>query len=577
VAARPRVFVDDFKELVDSCVSFYVENEDKMGLESVRERRGKLSGFVEVFHKDCGTLTPSVQRRIEDLRNGVGLVLMTAHQPNFFAYSGVFRKATLIFVLAKRLEEMLKVPVVNFFGIADQDFTDDRWVRSCQLPAVQRSGGILSIDVKLPEKLMLNRVAKPSSDVLNGWRSEIEKWLNDAVRSVEGLCKALGFPEMCSTSSVSTLRENFMSFWSVVEGCYGCSENYSDFNAFVMSKIVNDVWGYDTVFSRFSECQQAFADEFGFLLSRFGDYSRLLREASEMPHDERIGGGVSDQEPLLAPFWYHCDCGSKVKLFLREKAGSLFGEGNCVGCGKLYELEFGTKNDPDISNFASRISARALSMPLVFFNGLMPSCYVGGVGGIRYLMEAEHVADGLGIAFPPIVVWRPRDKYLGVGQIEALLELKRIRSDLGVRDVSAAKDWLESRVGEIRERLDKLDVSKERIVEKLRKNPHDEELKEEIKKVSISQTEFRKSSNLSVISHELKILENVSTVLDLIPSILDYAVNVGLKETSDQWIRHLGDDGSLSSDVHLESVLNQNVKLDAVFWKDVSSLYSELL
>jgi hypothetical protein len=303
-----------------------------------------------------------VERGIEDLRNGAGVVLMTAHQPNLFAYAGVLRKATLNFVLARKLEEKLKVPVVNFFGIADQDFTDDRWVRSCQLPAVQRSGGILSIDAKLPEKLMLNKVPKPSSDVLNGWRSEIEKWLNDAVRSVERLCKALGVPDICSTSSVSTLRESFVSFWSVVEGCYGCSENYSDFNAFVMSKIVNDVWGYDTVFARFSECQHAFADEFGFLLSRFRDYSRLLREASEMPHDEHVGGGVSDQEPLLAPFWYHCDCGSKVKLFLREKNGSLFGEGNCVGCGKLYELEFGAKNDPDISNFASRISARALSM-----------------------------------------------------------------------------------------------------------------------------------------------------------------------------------------------------------------------
>ncbi|MDH5771432.1 MAG: hypothetical protein OEZ25_09125, partial [Candidatus Bathyarchaeota archaeon] len=77
-------------------------------------------------------------------------------------------------------------------------------------------------------------------------------------------------------------------------------------------------------------------------------------------------------------------------------------------------------------------------------------------------------------------------------------------------------------------------------------------------KVSISQTEFRKGSNLSVVSHELKILENVSTVLDLIPSIIDYAVNVGLKETSDQWIRHLGEDGSLSSDVRLESVLSRN-------------------
>jgi hypothetical protein len=75
----------------------------------------------------------------------------------------------------------------------------------------------------------------------------------------------------------------------------------------------------------------------------------------------------------------------------------------------------------------------------------------------------------------------------------------------------------------------------------------------------------------------LKILENVSTVLDLIPSILDYAVNVGLKETSDQWMRHLGEDGSLSSDVHLESVLNHVVKLNQVFCKDISSLYGGLL
>jgi hypothetical protein len=104
-------------------------------------------------------------------------------------------------------------------------------------------------------------------------------------------------------------------------------------------------------------------------------------------------------------------------------------------------------------------------------------------------------------------------------------------------------------------------------VEKLRKNPHDEELKEEIKKVSISQSKIIRSSNLSVVSHELKILENVSTVLDLIPSIIDYAVNVGLKETSDQWMRHLSEKGSLESDVCLESVLSRNEKLDSALWK----------
>ncbi|MDH5771130.1 MAG: hypothetical protein OEZ25_07585, partial [Candidatus Bathyarchaeota archaeon] len=171
------------------------------------------------------------------------------------------------------------------------------------------------------------------------------------------------------------------------------------------------------------------------------------------------------------------------------------------------------------------------------------------------------------------VVWRPRDRYLGVGQIEALLELKRICKDLGARDVSVAKDLLESRVGEIRERLEEFEASKKRVVEGLRERPDDGELKEEIKRISMSQTRFMKDSNLSVVSRELKILENVSAVLDLIPSILDYAVNVGLRETSDQWMRHLGEDGSLSSDVRLESVLSHAVSLNQACGKDVSSLY----
>ena len=93
----------------------------------------------------------------------------------------------------------------------------------------------------------------------------------------------------------------------------------------------------------------------------------------------------------------------------------------------------------------------------------------------------------------------------------------------------------------------------------------------------MSRTEMVKSSDLSVVSHELKILENVSTVLDLIPSIIDYAVNVGLREMSNQWIRHLNENGSLASDVHLESVLNHVVELDASFSKDFSSLYGRLL
>jgi hypothetical protein len=562
VAVSSQIFIDDFKELVESCSAFAIANRDRMRLGRVGARRAALADFAEVFHRDCGTLTPSVKKRLEDLRDGLGLVLMTAHQPNFFAYSGVFRKATLNFVLAKKLEELLKVPVVSFFGIADQDFTDDRWVRSCQLPAVKRSGGILSIDVKLPERLMLNSVARPSVDALERWRSEIEGWLDAAVKSVHGLCKKLGLPELSLTSSVSALHENFVSFWNIIQDCHERAERFSDFNAFVMSRIVNASWGYDTVFARFSECQRAFVEEFSVLLSRFEEYSELLREAMNLPEAADMSGGVSDQEPFLAPFWYHCDCGSKVRLFLAEEDGLLFGRGDCLGCEESYELEFGAKADPDLEDVASRISARAIPMGLVFFSGLMPSCYVGGLGGARYLMEAEHVAEGLGIPFPPITFWRPHDKYRGVGQLEAGLELKRICKDLNTWSLSEAKDLLESRISEVYKNLDRLEASKNRIMEKFEERPENKKLKEEIKRISLSQTEVKRSLNLSVINHKLKILENITVVLNMIPSIIDYAVNVGLKETSDQWVRYLNESGSLSSDVHLEPLLSQNYKIE---------------
>ncbi len=174
--------LNNLEELVQACVSFHERNKDEMNSARVHERRSQLAGFARVFHDECGTLTPSVQEKLEHLENGNCIVLMTAHQPNFFAYSGVLRKATLNHVLARKLEGVLGVPVVSFFGIADQDFTDDRWVRSCELPAVQRSGGLLSLEVKLPDKLMLNKVPKPRLELVAEWKSTIEGWLNEAIR-----------------------------------------------------------------------------------------------------------------------------------------------------------------------------------------------------------------------------------------------------------------------------------------------------------------------------------------------------------------------------------------------------------
>ena len=559
MAVSEWAFPSSLKELVDCCAAFYKENKQKINSENIRKKRAGLCSFIEAFHKDCGTLTPGVRRRISDLRDGNCVFLMTAHQPNLFAYSGVLRKATLSFVLAKRLQERLEVPVVSFFGIADQDFTDDRWVRTAELPAVKRKGGVLTLGVEFAEKMMLNKVPRPSKDLMDCWKLSVENWLNDAINSVDSFCKGHDLPRLGSERLV--LHRNFESFWKLVEDAYEHSMRYSDFNAFLMSKIINDVWRYDTLFSRFSECQQVLASEFAFLLSRFADYSRALKDVIGRHAEMEVGGGVSSQEPELAPFWYHCDCGSKLRLFLKEQEGSLVGCGDCVGCKRSFKLGFGAADCPDVAGVASRISARAIPMTLVFFKGLGVSCYVGGVGGKEYLVQARFVADKLGIALPPTAVWRPHDTYAGIGQLEALLELKRMCADLGVGDLSGAVDVLKSRLAEAQRCLDKLEASKGGIMEELRGHPEDEKLKEEIKRISLSQTEVKRSSNLSVINHELKILENIPVVLNLIPSIIDYAVNVGLKETSDQWTRYLNENGDLSSDVNLKSALNQVMRI----------------
>jgi hypothetical protein len=540
------MFVNNFNDLVASCISFHEENKDKISLERVCTKRAKLSGFAEAFHKDCGTLTPFVQKRLEDLRNGKCLILMTAHQPNFFAYGGVLRKATLNFVLAKTLEEALKVPVVSFFGIADQDFTDDRWVKSALLPDVERRGGMLELRFDLPEKLMLNKVAKPSRQILNGWRTEIEKWFNCKLGSIERFSKSFGLEFDWSDNR---LAENFEEFWKIVDDAYGRAEVFSDFNAFVMSKVINEAWGYDTLFSRFSECQQIFEDEFCFLLSHFEKYSQYTKEAIvDVGNPEE---GVYEREYDTIPFWYHCDCGSKARLTAEYQDGFLVGSGECLRCGRKYKMKFGLDNEYSLSGIASRISARSLSMPLIFFNGLKVGCYVGGVGGKEYLCQASLVAKNMGMSFPPVVIWRPKDVYFGVGQLEALMMFRRLSSSFDFSQLPTAKAALEDKITSVQEHVDRLELCKKELAKDTRIRKED--VIEKVKELSSEQNRIRKEASFSLMARDLKLLENINAVMSLHPCIVDYAVNVGLKDTSEQWMAFLEENGTFSSDVALKT------------------------
>ena len=51
---------------------------------------------------------------------------------------------------------------------------------------------------------------------------------------------------------------NFDELWAVVEEAYSRSRTYADFNAFFLSKVVNGIWGYKTLFVRLSDISPVF-------------------------------------------------------------------------------------------------------------------------------------------------------------------------------------------------------------------------------------------------------------------------------------------------------------------------------
>ena len=370
----------NLSDLADACEKFHDHFQDQRTIETLTTRR-KLADWIRKFHHECGTLTSQVEQALEKLSSNNCLLLMTAHQPNLFAYGGVLRKATLNHVLAKTLSERLDVPVVSFFGLADQDFTDDRWVRSALLPDSERRNGVLELRVVLPEKIMLNRTPKPAHVVLDKWQHDVDDWIHRKTKAVTALGKAMGVQlDHIPTSEYS---ENLKQFWSIVTEAYDRAQSYADFNAFVISRVINDTCGYDTLFCRFSECQKIFKREFELLTREFKKYSQALQDA--IPTSRPEERGVYNDECHTVPVWYHCDCGSKARLAATKIELNITGRGKCLRCGKEYEIDF--SQDSEVWTNLDRVTARALTMPLVFFNGLGVTCYVGGVGGRQYLRQ----------------------------------------------------------------------------------------------------------------------------------------------------------------------------------------------
>jgi hypothetical protein len=518
---------DTLSEAVDIINSTWF-NESFSATDYTLTNREHLAEYVRRFHTAANTLTTAVNSAIGLLSDPSSKLLVSIHQPNLFAYGGVYKKIVLLETL-KDLAESKKSnsKLVNLFLIVDHDFLDDVWMRTAQLPSIRNKGGVLEIRTPVSNTKrwqMVCNTPPPHKQILESWRKQLKLWIKNAATN---------------NFDKSVLLRNFEALWTDVEGAFIRSKSYSDFNAFFQSRVVNGIWGYKTLFVRLSDISPVFDKGFEFLLSGYDKYSSAVEKAEKYFLERNISTGVSSTAYLNAPVWIHCKCGSKASAKVREDKVGVILRGKCMSCKSDLQIDFeNTKGLKLSKEVIHKVSPRAIPILLLLSKELGIGCYASGTGGsVGYTIVGSLIFKELSIKMPLTVVWPADDMYVGLGQSEALEYLQlRQRSDvIDYLRTLRAEDFAMSR--EIRPMLE------ERNLLVSEGQPIDE----------ILSKLFKLKERQRKIHSMIKVVEKVRNSLQIKPCFLDYGINFGVKNTEANWRNYLIKNNNLMLPLHLTS------------------------
>src|SRR5918994_2417752 len=511
---------DTLSEAVDLINSTWF-NESFSATDYTLTNREHLSEYVRGFHSAANTLTPAVNSAIGLLSDPSSKLLLSIHQPNLFAYGGVYKKIVLLETL-KGLAESKKPnsKLVNPFLIVDHDFLDDIWMRTAQLPSIRNKGGVLEIRTPVSNTKrwqMVCNTPPPHKQILESWRKQLKLWIKNAATN---------------NFDKSVLLRNFEGLWTDIEGAFIRSKSYSDFNAFFQSRVVNGIWGYKTLFVRLSDISPVFDKGFEFLLSGYDKYSRAVEKAEKYFLERNISTGVSSTAYLNAPVWIHCKCGSKASAKVREDKVGIILRGKCMSCKSDLQIDFENTKELKLSKeVIHKVSPRAIPILLLLSKELGIGCYASGTGGsVGYTIVGSLIFKELAVNMPLTVVWPSDDKYIGFGQSEALEYLQlRQRSDvIDYLRTLRAEDSARSK--EIKPLL----IERDRLVHEGRP------IEAVLSRLFLLKEQQRKIRSM------IKVVEKVKNTLQLKPCFLDYGINFGIKNTECQWRQNLIENNNLT-------------------------------
>lgn len=493
-----------------------------------------LKNQIRKFHSETDTLTESVNSSIRLVDNEDTKILIAIHQPNLFAYGGVFKKIVLLQALKSYIMRMDPTQnITSLFLIINHDFMGDFWTRVAELPSIRSSDGVLELRYGVTARdrwKMTSHSHPPSNAIIEKWEKQVSNWIKN-----------------CSLSQNQDKKifvDNFRDFWKLVKYSRSRAKSYADFNSFLMSLVANKIWNYDTLFVNLTDLAEAFEDGYKFLISNNLRFAATLRECERTFDQYGVRKGVSSNSYLYAPIWLHCKCGSKAPSTLFLTSGEIIGTGNCMACKKEILFNFGNPTEPNINtNIISNISPRAIPILLLLSREFNTSCYVTGTGGsLRYTLVASKVFKALDITPPAAILWPSPDNYVGIGQNEALQYSKHTN----IRDMNIYLDGLYRSIEQERSAIMPLIRERNILIEK---NLPIDSLLNKIFTIKERQRQVR-----DLITKTKKVIGAV----ELKPCIIDYVVNFGLKEVNIIWRSALHKDDDLFSSISFPNHTSKN-------------------
>lgn len=511
----------NLKDAVQATKSFYLSSEAP---DRVIQNRRKLTRLIERFHKEARTLTPSVRQSIDQLKQDDVLVIESAHQPNLFPYSRMVRKIVLSHAISSNLKKEVRNPVIVLFGVVDQDFANRKYFRRTALPDPSSKDGTLylRVPVNKDDTRVMYLVEKPTSEIVNCWKRSMGNWYRLTVKALNRLSQEM-FDEVLITKA---LRRRYLpglrDISELIDESYGDCKSFTEFNAFFMSKLINEAWEFPTLFYEYHTSERIFSYEFKWLLNQRANYVSSLNKHWDFLTNNGVELDFPKVEIEHVPFWLHCDCGRKIAVYFDETGEML--KGKCKSCKKIVDFQIRKGDEYDLSQIISRISSRAIARDFVSFMGLGTSIYITGLGAIGFNMVGRGIGNDLELRFPPCVVWPARDLYLGLSQALSYLCInKASRKRYAPFEIETKSD----------------------IIRKEMARKYGE----------LKAGETRKETKRFIKS--LKDADRALSALNLMPSIIDYLINIGQDNLRRQWISFLKHKG----------VLTENILLNTLLWK----------